>query len=87
MGMTLDLSRAGNSVSPRCSISSSVPLTIGLALLSAIMQDERHTGTRYDEDKHRQVGSDLSRLLASSFLINFAIGVVTRKSSRSSSSE
>jgi cytochrome bd ubiquinol oxidase subunit I len=55
-----------------------VPLTVGLALLVAVMQVLAYT-------HQAEAGERLSRFFGTLFLINFAVGVVT-SSSRSSSS-
>ena len=74
MGMTLDLSRWQFGITTVFHFIF-VPLTIGLALLLAIMQTAAYR-TRFDDDKHRKWEA-MTVFWRRLFLINFAIGVVT----------
>ncbi|MGO9406353.1 MAG: cytochrome ubiquinol oxidase subunit I, partial [Acidimicrobiales bacterium] len=74
MAMTLDLSRWQFGITTVFHFMF-VPLTIGLALLLAIMQTAAYR-TRGDAERHDK-WDDMTRFWRRLFLINFAVGVVT----------
>jgi cytochrome d ubiquinol oxidase subunit I len=74
MAMTLDLSRWQFGITTVFHFMF-VPLTIGLALLLAIMQTAAHR-TRKDAERHDK-WDHMTRFWRRLFLINFAVGVVT----------